>query len=381
MSTTTIAATTVSDSSKKRRIEEKEVSKKVLNPFNEAKEQLDIVSPSLPPELRTSLTKAMHDILSNLHLCSQKNATLKRLKDEEVIPKSLASKFELQSSKFIKESTEFTSLQEEVKELQEEHAKKLKEKIIKVNTLDRDASFRAAIDIILDNALKMAKFYYQYDYETKWRPCHIMEIIDDVFHKVDQMKLFFQAAEYDSRAICRSLLKIIEDDDDDKLTVLQRSNLKPTRDNFNKMYKMSIEAVVVRYKDAVKEKIKLTRATKALREHEADKIAAETTTGMDTEPKYDPDAVRQICKEEVQVAMSKNKSGGKSTAAKKKKNRQNQQKKGQNNKKQEKKGQGKKNQRKGNQGDPNNGIKSVLRNSSTKKSNKKNKGRKASFNK
>ena len=374
MTTTTIAATTTADNSKKRRIEEKQVLKKVLNPFNEAKEQLDIVTPSLPPELRTSITKACYDILSSLHLCSQKNATLKRLEDEETIPKSLESKFELQSSNLIKETAEYTNLQKEVKELQAGHAKTLKDKIKKVNVLDRNATFRSAMDILLDNVLKLAKFKYSYNHETKWKPYHIMEIISDIFHKVDQMILFFEAEPFDSRAICENLVGY--DKEEDPLLINDRAKLKNTRDDFNTLYKMSFEAVIVRYKNAVKEKIKLVRATKALKEHEADKTAASVASGMDTEPKYDPDAVRLICREEVNQAL-KNESGGRRSAAKKKKNRpQQQQNKGQGKKKQKQQ-----NKRKNNQEDRNNDTKSVLKSPSKRKYGKKNKGKKVSFKK
>ena len=371
MTSTTIASTTTADGSKKRRIEEKEATKKLLNPFTVAKEQLDIVSPSLPPELRTSITKACYDILSNLHLCSQKNATLKRLEDKEVIPKSLESKFELQSSKLIKEKTEYTSLQKEVEELQQDHAKKLKEKIKSVNILDRDATFRAAIDILLDNVIKLAKFQYSYSNETKWQPYHIMEIIDDIFHRVDDMRLFFQTEEIDSRAICENLLNYNKEED--PLLINDRAKLKPTRDNFKKLYNMSFEAVIVRYKDAVKEKIKLVRATKAFKEHETDKVAAAVASKIDIEPKYDPDAVRIICREEVDQALSKNYGGGRRSAAKKKKNRQQQE---------QKKGKKKqKNKRKDNQEERNKDIKSVLKSPSKRKSGRKNNGRKVSFKK
>ena len=187
---TTIAATTNADSSKKRRIEEKQTVKKLQNPFTEAKEQLDIMSPLLPSELRTSVTKACYDILSSLHLCSQKNATLKRLEDEEMTPKLLELNFKLQSFNLIKETTEYTNLQKEVKELQEGHAKKLKEKIKTVNELDRDATFKKAIEILINSCIKMAKFQCAYHNETKCHAGHILEIVDDIFGRINEMHLF-----------------------------------------------------------------------------------------------------------------------------------------------------------------------------------------------
>ena len=53
------------------------------------------------------------------------------------------------------------------------------------------------------------------------------------------------------------------------------------------------------------------KKSKALKEHEADKLAADVASRMDTKPKHDPDAVQIICGEEVEQALSKNNSGEK----------------------------------------------------------------------
>ena len=54
-------------------MEDKETAKKTLNPFTKAKNQLDVVTPSLPVEICSHISEGTLEVISHLHKCSKKH--------------------------------------------------------------------------------------------------------------------------------------------------------------------------------------------------------------------------------------------------------------------------------------------------------------------
>ena len=135
--TTTVATLTTINSLKRQQTEETAtMTTKSLNPFNEAKNRLEIAKTSLPVEIRTADSKEILDLITSLHEWSQKQATLLSLGDEKVNPKSTKSKFELQTLDKVKDAPKIMKFKEECNTIQEKCAQELKEKIKMSNKIE-----------------------------------------------------------------------------------------------------------------------------------------------------------------------------------------------------------------------------------------------------
>ena len=306
------------ESSKRQRVDNNDKpSAKPLNPFHEAKVQLDEVIPSLPMEIRPFISKKLYDCISELHKCSQKNSTIDRLKDEEVRPKSTQSKFEMQAIDAVRDLPEFTTIKTEVEDIKKEFAKKLTDKVSASAKLERDSYLHEAGKQYLIATLGLAKWLYSYYKQGEQATgSMLIYLLDDIYHRINETGTYFQV-KWDSKAVAYTILKMSGNEDEPPH--MDKANTQTIKDGFEKKFKATIEKVLIAYKNAVKDKICLVRATKALKQFETDLLAEDVTDAIDRAETPEEKHMKLMVQKEVSTQLKDYGGGGKTSAQTKKK--------------------------------------------------------------